>query len=204
MRDSTIFSADRSTRGNINPDGEEIHGTIPLRYSGGALVERGGEWFDDGWSSDRDWYAVELVSNTNYRIDLWGQGDGTADVGGASGRASMALVDPHVSFYSGSRESPLNQNDDGGIGNNSLLSFTTGNIGNTGVYYIEVRSVEPRFTQCAGKTTEAALQTCIGQNIEQYTNATIYRLWPTWQTGYYFVNPRVPATGEYTLTINEY
>ena len=70
---------------------------------------------------DRDWIAVDLVAGQRYAISV----DGT---GGSP------LSDPFVRLYDAGG-SFVAQNDDGGPGVNSLLSYT---VEVTGTYYVEV------------------------------------------------------------------
>ena len=98
------YSADTSTSGQV-----AVNGT-----ASGNITE---PW---GW----DWFAVEFVAGTAYRIDLEGSptGDGT-------------LTDPYLRGVYDAEGSfvPDTVNNDGGFGANSRLDFTASE---TGTYYI--------------------------------------------------------------------
>ena len=98
------YRADTSTSGRVAVDGT----------ASGNITE---PW---GW----DWFAVEFVAGTAYRIDLKGSptGDGT-------------LTDPYLRGVYDAEGSfvPDSVNNDGGVGDNSRLSFTASE---TGTYYI--------------------------------------------------------------------
>ena len=98
------YSADTSTSGRV-----AVNGT-----ASGNITE---PW---GW----DWFAVEFVAGTAYRIDLKGSptGDGT-------------LTDPYLRGIYDAQGSivPDTANGDGGVGNNARLDFTASE---TGTFYI--------------------------------------------------------------------
>ena len=98
------YSADTSTSGQV-----AVNGT-----ASGNITEP--------WGCD--WFAVEFVADTAYRIDLKGSptGDGT-------------LTNPYLRGVYDAEGSivPDSVNNDGGVGNNARLSFTASE---TGTYYI--------------------------------------------------------------------
>jgi Ca2+-binding RTX toxin-like protein len=69
---------------------------------------------------DTDWVRVELVAGQRYGISLTGSG-------------GSPLHDPLVRLYDASGDL-VAENDDGGVGLNSLLSYT---VQSTGTYYVE-------------------------------------------------------------------
>ena len=77
-----------------------------------------------GASGDRDWIAITLTAGETYNISLSGDGSGTQ------------LSDPYLRLYNAGG-SLIAQNDDGGLGLNSALSFTPTS---TGTYYIAAGS----------------------------------------------------------------
>ena len=102
-----------------------------------------------GTRGDRDWFAVELVADQEYQIDLRGSptGDGT-------------LSDPYLHGIKGPGGSRIAgvSNDDGGEGHNSRLTFTAAETGTyyivagayytrQGTYELEVRDVLPQTAQ---------------------------------------------------------
>ena len=102
-----------------------------------------------GTRGDRDWFAVELVADREYQIDLRGSptGDGT-------------LSDPYLHVIKGPGGSRIARvsNDDGGEGHNSRLTFTAAETGTyyivagayytrQGTYELEVRDVLPQTAQ---------------------------------------------------------
>jgi hypothetical protein len=76
-------------------------------------------------AGDKDWFAVDLSAGNSYFIALNGQTT-----------ASGTLYDPFVSLYS-SAGVLLASNDDGGIGNNSLLQYAATT---SDTYYVEARA----------------------------------------------------------------
>ena len=101
-----------------------------------------------GTRSDRDWFAVELVADREYQIDLRGgpTGDGTL-----SDPYLRGIHDAEGTLISGTT------NDDGGAGYNSRVTFTAsetgayyiaaGAFGRLGTYELEVRDVSPQTAQ---------------------------------------------------------
>ena len=101
-----------------------------------------------GTRSDRDWFAVELVADREYQIDLRGSptGDGTL-----SDPYLRGIHDAEGTLISGTT------NDDGGAGYNSRVTFTAsetgtyyiaaGAFGRLGTYELEVRDVSPQTAQ---------------------------------------------------------
>ena len=101
-----------------------------------------------GTRGDRDWFAVELVADREYQIDLRGSptGDGT-------------LSDPYLRGIKGpdGRLIAGVSDDDGGEGYNSQLNFTptesgphyiiAGAYSGQGTYEVEVRDVSPQTAQ---------------------------------------------------------
>ena len=76
------------------------------------------------FNRDRDWFAVELEANTNYRIDLEGSRTGAG-----------TLRDPYlrgVHDANGVRL-PGTTNDNGGVARNSRVEFT---VDDAGAYYV--------------------------------------------------------------------
>ena len=74
--------------------------------------------------TDHDWYAVQVVAGTRYRITL----DGIAFSDHAS------LEDPYI-YLRDSSGNLLKQDDDGGPGRNSLLNWTAPS---SGLYFLDV------------------------------------------------------------------
>ena len=81
-------------------------GTVEVGGSATGDVELGG---------DRDWFAVELEANTNYRIDLEGSPTGNGTLYNPYLRG---VHDADGNFI------PDTTDDDGGAGYNSRLEFT--------------------------------------------------------------------------------
>ena len=76
---------------------------------------------------DKDWYAVTLVANTEYAIEV--KGDDSDDPGGTLG-------DPYLKVHDSNGDSIAGAEDDnGGSGSNAKHTFTPTS---SGVYYIEV------------------------------------------------------------------
>ncbi|MFV3130321.1 pre-peptidase C-terminal domain-containing protein [Niveispirillum sp. KHB5.9] len=82
-------------------------------------------------AGDSDWFAVDLAANTRYVIGLSGRD-------GGGGTLSDPLVQIHNSFGT-----LLGDNDDGGIGADSELSFTTTSAGR---YYIAATAYDGAYT----------------------------------------------------------
>lgn len=129
---------------------------------------------------DRDWIRVELVAGQRYAISLDGSG---AD----------ALSDPLVRLYDASGNL-IGENDDGGPGLNSLLSYT---VPTTGTYYIEVGAWDDSV---AGSYT-VGLETAAP--LEEFTNDEIAEFL---QSGYWVGNGGSArnwnATDGSTITVN--
>lgn len=87
---------------------------------------------------DDDWYRVILDAGTTYRFDL----EGTATGMGTN-------PDPYLYLYDTDGVTLLAQNDDGGIGFNSLITFTPGV---SGIYYLSARAFADAFSGTSALT----------------------------------------------------
>ncbi|WP_339743919.1 M10 family metallopeptidase C-terminal domain-containing protein [uncultured Maricaulis sp.] len=97
------------------------NGDLPADVTTTATLALGGTYSNQlEVVGDRDWIAVELVAGQRYAISLNGSG---AD----------PLSDPLVRLYDAAGNL-IGENDDGGAGLNSLLSYT---VPTTGTYYVE-------------------------------------------------------------------
>ncbi|WP_417481960.1 cadherin domain-containing protein [Maricaulis sp.] len=102
---------------------------------------------------DRDWIAVELVAGQRYGISL----DGT---GGSP------LSDPLVRLYDAAGDL-IAENDDGGPGLNSLLTYT---VQTTGTYYVEAAAWDDTVagSYTVGLETAAPLEEFTNDQIAEY------------------------------------
>lgn len=78
---------------------------------------------------DRDWYAIELTADQSIDIDLFG-----VDPNPNAGRSF--LYDPYLRIYDADGQL-VDQNDDGGDGYNSAMTFTAQE---TGTYFLSAGS----------------------------------------------------------------
>ena len=128
---------------------------------------------------DRDWIAVELVAGQRYAISLDGSG-------------ASPLSDPLVRLYDAAGNL-VAENDDGGPGLNSLLTYT---VATTGTYYVEAAAWDDTVagTYTVGLETAAPL--------EEYTNDQIAEFL---RSGYWVGNGSQPrqwsATDGGTITV---
>ena len=132
---------------------------IPDDFSAGTgttgTVDVGGSATGEiEFNRDRDWFAVELEANTNYRIDLEGSRTGAG-----------TLRDPYlrgVHDANGVRL-PGTTNDNGGVARNSRVEFTVDDAGAyyvaagaggtwEGAYRLSVREVPDDFSAGTGTT----------------------------------------------------
>ena len=132
---------------------------IPDDFSAGTgttgAVDVGGSATGEiEFNRDRDWFAVELEANTNYRIDLEGSRTGAG-----------TLRDPYlrgVHDANGVRL-PGTTNDNGGVARNSRVEFTVDDAGayyvaagayksGQGAYRLSVREVPDDFSAGTGTT----------------------------------------------------
>jgi serralysin len=83
------------------------------------------------WIGDRDWVAIELSAGDHYEFGLSGQASGAGTLG-----------DPYLRLYDSSGLLVVD-NDDGGVGFDSLLTYTANR---SGTYYIAAGSYADRWT----------------------------------------------------------
>ena len=128
---------------------------------------------------DRDWIAVELVAGQRYAISLNGTG-------------ASPLSDPLVRLYDAAGDL-VAENDDGGPGLNSLLTYT---VATTGTYYVEAAAWDDTV---AGSYT-VGLETA--PPLEEFSNDQIAEFL---RSGYWVGNGSQPrqwsATDGGTITV---
>ena len=124
----------------------------------GAVAVGGSAEGEVNFGRDRDWFAVELVAGKTYQIDLEGWVTGA---GNLLDSYLEGIYDSDGNFIEGTDD------DDGGIPNNSRVSFTptesgtyyvsAGSVGRgTGTYTLSVRDADDDFlasTRTAGAAT---------------------------------------------------
>jgi hypothetical protein len=114
-----VFSTDQAVTVSVTDVNEsaEVPGDITTPVNLGLGETYDGELEEIG---DTDWIRVELVAGQRYGISLTGSG-------------ASPLSDPLVRLYDATGDL-VAENDDGGPGLNSLLSYT---VQTTGTYYVE-------------------------------------------------------------------
>lgn len=127
------------------------NGDLPADATTTATLALGGTFSNQlEVVGDRDWIAVELVAGQRYAISLDGSG-------------GDPLSDPLVRLYDATG-TLIAENDDGGPGLNSLLTYT---VATTGTYYVEAAAWDDTV---AGSYT-VGLETAAP--LEEYTNDQI-------------------------------
>ena len=117
---------DRPSEDEVNPGRSDIEGAVGDSPQTSGFLSVGGTvtgFIDYVW--DRDWYGVTLQAGRTYEFEMRG-----LDSGGGS------LSDPYLALYS-QFSNFLTENDDGGQGFDSLLTFTAST---SGTYYISAES----------------------------------------------------------------
>ena len=146
----TVTAENEGGGGSQPPDGGDPDPTPTDDFAGGlssnGSVALGGTASGDlETSGDRDWFSVQLTGGQDYTFDVSG-----AESGGGT------LTDPFVVLRDGDGNF-IDQDEDGGTGANTSLSFTPAT---SGTYWLEVRSfgIDPVGTYTvsaaeAGSTT---------------------------------------------------
>jgi hypothetical protein len=129
---------------------------------------------------DRDWIRVELTAGQRYAISLTGSG-------------GSSLSDPLVRLYDASGNL-VAENDDGGPGLNSLLTYT---VTATGTYYVEAAAWNDSVagTYTVGLETAAPLAEFTNDQIAEFLETTYW-------TGNGTVARRWDAGEGDTITVN--